>query len=657
LSNENQLMAEMFVHEATTLIEQLENRILESEASNSIDIAIDEIFRVMHTIKGNSMMMNYDGIAKTSHALEDLFDFIRSDTPENMDFNKITDLVLETVDYIKDEISRIKNNQELTRNEELVKKIKDQLNSLKFLNDDQKVTTTDHNSKIDIDIIETDMNAGFDIYKGKVNFDETAEMVNIRAFSLCNQLTKISNTLFTSPKEFEDESSDKLIREDGLELIFTTKNDEKKISKIFNNIPFTKNFNYEKISIQDLKETKEENTVSNKKLSEDKLTSVTTEQNYISVKVDKLDKLLNLVTELVVTEAMVTRNPDLDGLELDNFNKAVKQMRKVVNDLQDVVMDVRMVPLSMTFMKMNRIVRDMARKIDKKVNLELIGQNTEVDKSIIEHIADPLMHIIRNSVDHGIESPKERLKKGKNETGIVKLEAKREGGEVHIIISDDGQGLNKNKILKKAKEKDLLYKDENEYSEKEIFDFILQPGFSTNEEATDFSGRGVGMDVVAKGIEQIGGKISIESKQDKGTIITLKIPLTLAIIDAILVRIGQIKYGIPIISINQMIKAKKNDLINDPRGNEMIMYQDEVLNIERLYRGVDKDNSNVLNGILIYLESNDKKACLLADEILGEYQLVVKQLPKFIQDVKQLSGCALLGDGSICLVADPSEIV
>lgn len=664
MSSDNQLMVELFVHEATTLIEQLENKIIESEATNSIENAIDEIFRVMHTIKGNSMMMNYDGIAQTSHALEDLFDFIRSQEPTNMDFNEVTDLVLETVDFIKSEIIKIENDQESIENQELVLKIKEQLFSLqarstKELGEKDSSKLQKKDKEPIIDELEFDENVTF--YEAKIEFDEYAEMVNIRAFSIYDKIQELSKTITAIPDDFEGVNAEEKVREDGLFLVFSTISEESKIEKIFNNTPFVKNKSYTQIKKSEFldyftkKDNEKEDLISSIRKKGESI--VRREQNYISVRVDKLDKLMNLITELVVTEAMVTRNPDLAGLPLENFNKAVKEMRTIVGDLQDTVMEVRMVPFAMTFLQMRRTVRDISRQTNKKVDLRLVGQDTAVDKGIIEHIAGPLMHIVRNAVDHGIESPAERITKGKAETGEVILEAKRDGGEVHIIVRDDGAGLDKEKILAKAQEKDLLYKDVSEYTEREIYEYILEPGFSTNEEATSFSGRGVGMDVVARGIEKIGGKIRIESKKDKGTVVTLTIPLTLAIFDAILVQVGDVKYGIPITSINQMIKPKESDLIKDPQGNEMILYQDKVLKINRLYKGKEKDDSNVLDGVLMYVEHNDKSACLLVDEILGEYQLVVKQLPMFVMDVVSLSGCALLGDGSICLVANLSEIV
>jgi len=665
VSNELQLMAEMFVHETSSLIEQLENKIIESERDNSIDIAMDEIFRVMHTIKGNSMMMNYDGIAKTSHALEDLFEYIRAEKPQNMDFAEITNLVLETVDYIKGELDLIEAEEETTSNDALVTKIKVKLDSLKGSTSSSKkvgntgsVVSQDYSDEILGLINEDDTH----YYECSLYYEEDTEMVNIRAFSVINQLEELCIDVASTPSDLENLESNREIELNGLFLVFSSKSKYDEISDFFTRAPFISQLNLNEIGKEayleliGIQEKQVEAEVSRGKAAKSKTVRKNqTEQNFISVKVDKLDSLMNLVSELVVAESMVSRNPDLNGLELDNFNKSVKQMRKVVNDLQDVVMEVRMVPLALTFLKMNRLVRDMAIKINKKVELELIGQNTEVDKSIIEQISDPLMHLIRNAVDHGIELPEERVKNNKPEKGLVQLEAKREGGEVHIIIRDDGQGMNRERILEKAEQRGLLFKEREAYTDEEIYEFIFQPGFSTNEEATDFSGRGVGMDVVAKAIERIGGKIQVESQVHKGTTITIRIPLTLAIIDCILVEVGKMKYGIPINSVNQLIKAEKDDLVKDPQGHQMIMYGNKCLEIKRTYKSREIDDSSIFDGILVYLENNEKGACLLVDEVLGEYQLVVKKFPNFISKVKGLSGCALLGDGNICMIVDPAE--
>ncbi|MCX7774053.1 MAG: chemotaxis protein CheA, partial [Clostridia bacterium] len=383
-------------------------------------------------------------------------------------------------------------------------------------------------------------------------------------------------------------------------------------------------------------------------------------QNIISVNVSKLDKLMDLIGELVITEAMVTQNPDLKGLQLDNFVKSARQLRKITSEIQDMVMAVRMVPLSTTFHKMLRLVRDMGKKLNKNIQLVMSGEETEVDKNIIEHISDPLMHLIRNAADHGIESNEERLKSGKPEQGTITLEAKNAGNEVHVLVKDDGRGLNKEKILKKARQNGLI--EENaELSEKEIYNLIFLPGFSTKEDISEFSGRGVGMDVVTSNIKQIGGNVLIESTPGKGTIITIRIPLTMAIIDGMNIKVGQARYTLPTTAIKESFRPKERDVLVDPDGNEMIMVRGQCFPIVRLHRifKVDTSIEKFTEGIVIMVEQEEKCLCLFTDGLIGQQQVVVKALPQYIkkvQNIKGIAGCTLLGDGNISLILDLSLI-
>lgn len=377
-------------------------------------------------------------------------------------------------------------------------------------------------------------------------------------------------------------------------------------------------------------------------------------QHMISVNIGKLDQLLNLMGELVIAEAMTTQNPDLEGLELESFNKSARQLRKIINDVQDTVMSMRMVSLSTTFFKMHRIVRDMCKNLGKDVQLEVVGEETEVDKNIIEHLSDPLMHIIRNSVDHGIEMPEERAKVGKPEKGTVLLEARNSGGDVLIIVKDDGRGLDRNKIMEKAKKNGLLKKPESEYTDREVYQFIFHAGLSTNESVTNYSGRGVGMDVVVNNIETVGGTVTVESEEGEGTTNILKIPLTLAIIEGMLIKMGGAKYTIPISSIQETFKTKKDTIFTDPDGNEMLTLRGEVYNVVRLYDffGAETEVKNIEDGVFIMLENEGRTVCLFVDELIGEQQVVVKTIPKYIKKIKGISGCTLLGNGDISLIID-----
>ncbi|MDE7283983.1 MAG: chemotaxis protein CheA [Lachnospiraceae bacterium] len=398
-----------------------------------------------------------------------------------------------------------------------------------------------------------------------------------------------------------------------------------------------------------------------KKLAKDKPKSE--KATFISVNVSKMDQLMELIGELVISESVVLQNSDLKvpGLNLDNFNKAAAQLSKISTDLQNVIMSMRMVPLTNTFQKMNRIVFDTSRKLGKDIEFVMVGDQTEVDKNIIEHISDPLMHIVRNSVDHGIEEKQKRIDSGKSEKGKITLSAKTEAGKVWISVEDDGAGLDRNKILAKARKQGLLddNKPDSAYTDKEVYQFITLPGFSTNEQVTEISGRGVGMDVVVQNIQAIGGALEIESTQGFGSIMSLKIPLTLAIIDGIVMEIGNSSFVLETGAIKEFIRVKEDMLIHEPNGDEYIMIRGECFPVRRLgqWYGLKEYKASVEEGVMLILEVEDKKVCLLVDRLIGEQEIVVKPIPSYIKKVKGISGCTQLGDGSIALILDAAGLI
>lgn len=677
-------MLDMFIFETTQLIEQLEQSAIGSEKSSCYtENAINEIFRIMHTIKGSSAMMLFENISSLSHAMEDMFYFIREERPKNIDYLKLTDMVLKGVDFIKTEVDKITSKKKPDGDAfELMSQIKNFLSELKQNNLISKVISGELQCDV-IDIPEKyDINKDIlnsskkNAYKAVIYFEEDCEMEDIHAFTVVNTIKDIADGVHYVPDDVDDgNDSVEIIRKEGFKIYFKSDNTFDKIHSILMGTVFLKDlqltqledheeFNESKkikqiILDHPYPEKSKQAAVSKNKENTQQFSS---HQNIISVNVSKLDKLMDLIGELVISEAMVIENPDLTGLNLDSFHKASRQLQKITNELQDIVMSIRMVPLSTTFQKMNRVLRDMCKKLNKEVELKIIGQETEVDKNIIDHISDPLIHIIRNSIDHGIEAAKERLSVGKPNVGTVTLEAKNAGGDVLIIVKDDGRGLNKEKILKKAKENGLINRPENELTDKEIYSYIFLPGFSTKEKITEFSGRGVGMDVVTKNIGTIGGIISVDSTYGEGTIITLKIPLTLAIINGMTMKVGQSRYTVPIMNIKESFKAKSSDIIKDTDGNEMILIRSQcypILRLHEIYR-IETEIINISDGIILMVENEGKSICIFADELLGENQVVVKALPNYFRNFKKirgLAGCTLLGDGGISLILDISDLI
>jgi two-component system chemotaxis sensor kinase CheA len=379
----------------------------------------------------------------------------------------------------------------------------------------------------------------------------------------------------------------------------------------------------------------------------------------IRVNLGKLDQLINLVGELVIAETMVTRNPDLEGYEFENFERSASQLSKIVRDLQDMTLSVRMIPIAGVFRKMIRLVHDLSAKAQKKISLKLLGEDTEIDKTVSELIADPLVHLVRNSIDHGIEPPLERTAAGKDETGEIILEAKHEGGEIWITIKDDGRGLNRDKILAKAIERGLVKDDSGQLTDEEVFDFIFHPGFSTADQVTDVSGRGVGMDVVKKNIEKIKGHIDIRSQPGYNTVFSLRFPLTLAIIDGMLVRVGNARYNIPLLSIRESIQVLEERITTTMDGQEMVKVRNELHPVIRLHElhNIEPDHVEITKGLLVIAEHRGETAALFIDEILGEQQAVIKGLSNYVGNVTGVSGCTILGNGEISLILDVGGLI
>jgi len=661
-------MIDVFIFETQQLLETLEETLLQSEKQKDLTSDhINEIFRIMHTIKGSAAMMSFDNLAKLAHALEDMFDKIREGlTRTDADaIDGVIELVLAASDIFKSEINKLSNgirpDGDFT---DLSNKIHRYL---------EKIMGAAPVSATDTPAVggagdDTDFNDyGTPLYKVKIIFEPGCQMENLRAFGVVNTISPHCQKIVHSPADLNDSAASDEIVNNGLILYIQSGENPDILNKIVDEVMFLQSS-----SLIPLAPDSEELPPSmraappreeEKAVVEKPTTEVSAKQNFISVNVNKLDKLMNLMGEIVTTESMVTKNPEVASLHIDSFERSSQELRKLINELQDIVMSIRMLPVSNSFQKMHRIVRDVSKKVSKDVELVLIGEETEVDKNIIDTLSDPLMHLIRNAVDHGIETPDVRIRNGKPPAGKITLEARNAGGDVVIIITDDGQGLDRNAIIKKATEKGLTTKPEHEIADKEAYSMIFMPGFSTNVEVTEFSGRGVGMDVVRRNIDKVGGNISLESTPGQGMTVQIRIPLTLAIIDGMKLRVGKLVFIVPMLSIQESFKPNDGDVFLDPDGSEMIMIRGECYPVMRLYRIFDiaPDFETLDDGILIMISTDTATFCLFVDELIGEQQAVIKPLPDYIQKhnvgMHGIGGCAVLGDGSISLIIDINSLV
>jgi two-component system chemotaxis sensor kinase CheA len=374
-----------------------------------------------------------------------------------------------------------------------------------------------------------------------------------------------------------------------------------------------------------------------------------------TLKVDskKLDNLVDMVGELVIAQSMVQQNPVFASIKEQKLIRDFSLLKRITNDLQRISMSLRMVPIRQTFQKMTRLVRDLSKKSEKLVELSMSGEETEIDRNMVESLYDPLVHMIRNAVDHGIELPSLRKEMGKTEMGKIFLRAYQKGGNVVIEMEDDGQGLNREKILKKAKEKGLL-SEEMQLTDYQIDNLIFEPGFSTADKITDVSGRGVGMDVVRKTIEKLKGKVEIFSTQGKGCRFIIRVPLTLAIMDGIIVRVGDEQYIIPTLFIKETLRPRPEDITTVQQRGNLVRVRNNLLPLIRLHHllGIIPHKKEPWEALVIVVENEGNQRCLMVDDLIGKQEVVIKNLGEKLKEVKGVAGATIMGDGHVGLILD-----
>lgn len=581
-------MVEGFVVEADELLHHAEQGLVQWAGTLDDQDIIADLFRDLHSFKGNCGFFNYGDLERLSHQIETVMDSAKS----GADFSGVNpaEKILPLLDLLKEGVADISQGGQgrIESLEENIKMLRDVLA-------EAGVPLDDH--------LDTMRLGELLVEKGVVESEAVAQALEVQKKPVGEILVEMGKV---TPEQID-----------------TTLQEQ------------------EKVKVR-------------KAVAQAKAKPVIKRQENIRVDLDKLDSLINLIGELVISENMLIHNPDLDGLDLENFNKAAQQMGKIIRDLQEMAMIIRMIPVSGLFRRMIRLVHDLSLKSGKKVDLQLTGEETEIDKTVIEIISDPLVHLLRNSLDHGLEPPDERGAAGKSEKGVLKLSARHEEGEVWIGVEDDGRGLNREKLLAKAIEKGLVEGDGSEMSDAEVYNLIFTPGFSTAEKVTDISGRGVGMDVVKQNLEKIKGKIDVSSKLGMGTRVTLRIPLTLAIIEGMLVGIDRTKCILPLLAIRDIFRPAADAITITPDGKELVKVRGNFYPIIRLHHVLNNDLEarDLDSGVLILVEHQGTGVCLFADEILGQQQTVIKGLSSYFGNAQYVSGCTILGDGEVCLILD-----
>ncbi len=690
-------ITEVFLNEAKEIITNLESDILTLEDRRTDKSVINSIFRYFHTLKGSSGIAGFTNLYEFTHKLESLFDRVRSE--EIAVTESIIDLLLQSLDWIKGELfgDIIEHDSEILK-QNIVNSMSDIIT-----NDSIHPGTDSSNSST---AAGPDGGAGEteNFFKITVRFKEDIFFNGIDPLMILEDLECHGEFIHNRvniqglPDFYELKTEKCYLR---WEIVLKTTHDESQIKNVFL-------FVYEDndIEIEDITEKyltiKDRHYLSEKKIgellvergvlnnndldelikqqeehnvkigdiivqkglaSEDDIVEALQEQAIIKKKIEvstvrvdsgKIDNLMNLLGEIVIGQASLHRIADtLEEDKAFSLKNSLYGLDRATREFQEQIMSIRMLPIGGTFDQFRRFVRDTAQNQGKEIKLNIEGGETELDKTVIEKIGDPLKHIIRNAIDHGIESADERVKKGKTPGGTIKLKAYHQEGNVYIDIIDDGRGINFERVKKKAAALEMI-SEEEEISKEKLLTFLFRPGFSTTEKVGELSGRGVGMDVVKTNIEELRGSIEIKSKDDEGTLVRIKLPLTLAIIEGMLIRIGNSIFIIPLLSVVETIQIDEQAYKTVEGQGELIFVRGDYISLIRLNKlfDINADKTNICDSLFVIVECDGERMGIMIDELIGQQQIVIKSVDSYITDSRAISGATILGDGRVSLIMD-----
>lgn len=688
---------EIFIEESKEHLQHMNEILLELENNFEDTNLLNEIFRIAHTIKGMSGTMGYNKVASLTHEMENVLHICRSG--DMLVNGTIIDILFECFDGLEEYINNLIQN-----NEEGDLDTSDLVNRLKYIAKHKstagigespsevekaavpvaknEATSGDfHLSLNDIsqNLIEQANHSGHHAFKVKVILNANCMLKAARAFIVFNTLEQFGEVLKSYPtaEEIEDENF-----EQSFEVLYMTRLESDNIHKELMNISEVEMVLVEAVQFDEVVFTQD--TVSHPvnetapKVVPQEIHNVQSEikpsavqqvgakkdqegdknktSKTVRVDIDRLDNLMNLVSELIIIK---TRLDDLDSHQnRHNMGEAVEYLERITTSLHDAVMKVRMVPVERTFNRFPRMVRDLAKELGKSIKLDMSGEETEVDRTVIDEIGDPLIHLIRNSIDHGIENKQARLQAGKSEMGTVSLRAYPDGNSVVIEVEDDGAGIDPSRIRAKAIAKGMVTADHiDAMSDHDIVNLLFLPGFSTAEKITDLSGRGVGLDVVKTKIEALSGTVEVVSEVGKGSKFVIRLPLTLAIIQALMVNLGNEKYALPLNNIRIITNIEKQQ-ISKVQNQEVVLYRNQTLPIIRVAEllevpGANRDSESLT---VVIVRKGNQEAGLVVDSLIGQQEIVIKSLGKYLGGVKAIAGATILGNGGVALIVDPNQL-
>ena len=672
---------QIFIEESKDNLQTLNENLLNLENNPTDTETLNAIFRVAHTLKGMAGTMGFVKMQKLTHTVENVLSEIRAG---NVTVNSnIVDVLFQSLDALENYVEEIVNTSNEGNEEyaDLVGALGKIIEKTGNNSEAPSVKSVDQGKKTE-EVVQSDealialpesqelvknnaISMGMNVFQIKVVLSAGCVLKSARAFVLFTELERLGEIIHCVPstQDIEDEKFDK-----DFTVVFVTKETSQKVEQTILGVS-----EIESVSIRAYESTVVPNKVEEQKdveKPEQKVNDAASEhpnnQNAkqllsnktVRVNIDRLDTLMNLVSELIIVKTQ------LEGLEVgtgeveSNYNDSVEYLERITTSLHDAVMKVRMVPVETVFNRFPRMIRDISRKLGKEMELVMSGEETELDRTVIDEIGDPLIHLLRNAADHGLETTEERVNLGKPRKGTIKLQAYQDGNSVMIVVEDDGKGININKVKNKAIEKGTITKEEAAtMTEKEIIELLFRPSFSTAEKVSDLSGRGVGLDVVKSKITALGGHVEVETEWGKGSKFIVRLPLTLAIIQALMISVADDKYAIPLNNIQNIEDVYKED-IKLVQNQEVIVVRDEIIPIIRL-RDVlglpEEEDKDMMMGVIV--KKGEKQVGFIVDSLIGQQEIVIKSLGKYLSGIDIIAGATILGNGEVALILDVNSLI
>ncbi len=667
---------DVFIEESAEHLEVLYNELLALEKNPTEKSIIEEIFRAAHTLKGMAATMGYSDLAAITHHLENVFDGIRYDRMTVQP--TMVDVLFETVDHLNEIVEDIASGGDGKKNvTQIVQSLTeiDQGSSEPPISAQTEIaaTTTTEASlhyikemdEFELTILKESSERNYTNYEIHVRLSEHCLLKGARTFMVFEVLEQLGEVIKSEPtvNELEEEQFD-----DSFTVLLVSKQSTEEIKNKIMKVSEIEQVDVQSFSVeayiahrnekeQTLDPINESSPQASNEVTTAKKKAVT--RKTIRVNIERLDGLMNLFEELVIDRARLETISD--ELGHSDLQETVERMTRVSGDLQNIILNMRMVPIDQVFNRFPRMIRQLARDLKKEVVVEIVGADTELDRTVIDEIGDPLVHLIRNAMDHGIELPEERINKGKREQGTIKLQAYHSGNYVIIEISDDGAGIHKEKVVQKALSNGIISEHEsNLLSDQQIYELIMASGFSTTDSISEVSGRGVGLDVVKNTIETLGGSISIDAKAGEGSTFSIQLPLTLSIISVLLIELAEEKYAVPLSSIIETTIIHKKEILSahnkkviDFRGHVVpLVFLDNVFDVSR--HGNDSSDDYVS---IVVVKKGEKLAGLVVDSFIGQQEVVLKSLGTYLTNTYAISGATILGDGEVALIIDSNAFI